>query len=211
MDFEKKDLRFAKMSEKSDKEEIKMSQSIGRSKFNKEEYIKKIQGMYDSQLLKEIMDNSDMGEYILPFVGNLSKFYDKLDEEYLSAEEVCSDSEAHLHNWIPILLRQIKRYVADLGYTDFEEYEMDIEEGLEEDNPEYIDALLEKEMKSKEARDAGFEINEYGEIIRSNNTKTPLQQKEEELSSLEEEEKKISKTEAIIKKEMDKKGKGIGE
>ena len=103
MDFEKKDLRFAKMSEKSDKEEIKMSQSIGHSKFNKEEYIKKIQGMDDSQLLKEIMDNSDMGEYILPFVGNLSKFYDKLDEEYLPAEEVGSDSEAHLHNWIPIL------------------------------------------------------------------------------------------------------------
>lgn len=59
-------------------------------------------------------------------------------------------------------------------------------------------------------KESNFEIDEYGEIIRPNN-KTPLQQKEEELSSLKEEEKKISETEALIKKEMDKKGKGIGE
>ena len=174
MDSEKNDLKYALMLEKQDEKEIKMSQSIG-NKLDKDEYVKKIQEMNSYQLLNEIKENADMGEYILPFVDNLSELYDRLEDEYLPDYEISSDKEAYLHNWIPLLLRQIQRYVADLGYTDFEEYEMDIEEGLEEDSAEYIDALLEREMKSKEARDAGFEINEYGEIIRPNNTKTPLQ------------------------------------
>ena len=66
-------------------------------------------------------------------------------------------------------------------------------------------------QKNISEKEPNFEINEYGEIIRPNNTKTPLQQKEEELSLLEEEEKKISQAEAVIKKEIDKKGKDIGE
>lgn len=61
------------------------------------------------------------------------------------------------------------------------------------------------------SKEPNFEINEYGEIIRTNNTRTPLQQKEEELTSLEAEAKTISEAEALIKKEMDKKGKDIGE
>ncbi len=69
------------------------------------------------------------------------------------------------------------------------------------------ESILEQQENSEEA---GYEINEYGEIIRPNN-KTQLQQKEDELSSLEEEEKKISEAEALIKKEMDKKGKDLGE
>ena len=69
-------------------------------------------------------------------------------------------------------------------------------------------SLQQEKTKSEEP---SYEINEFGEIIRPNNTKTLLQQKEEELSSLEEEEKKISEVEALIKKEMDKKGKDIGE
>lgn len=47
---------------------------------------------------------------------------------------------------------------------------------------EEIDALLEKEIKSKEARDAGFEVDEYGEII------TPEKKTPEELESMSEEE-----------------------
>ena len=50
-----------------------------------------------------------------------------------------------------------------------------------------------------------------GIIMDFNTKKTLLQQKEEELSSLEEEEKKISETEELIKKEIDKKDKSIGE
>lgn len=38
---------------------------------------------------------------------------------------------------------------------------------------EEIEALAEREAKSKEARDAGFEINEYGEIIRPAREETP--------------------------------------
>ena len=67
-----------------------------------------------------------------------------------------------------------------------------------------------EDFVSSKENENGYEINEYGEIIRPNN-KTPLQQKEDELSSLEEEEKTISEAEALIKKEMDKKGKDIGE
>lgn len=38
---------------------------------------------------------------------------------------------------------------------------------------EEIETLAEREAKSKEARDAGFEINEYGEIIRPAREETP--------------------------------------
>lgn len=72
-----------------------------------------------------------------------------------------------------------------------------------------LEAPIQQEEKKLE--EPNFEINEFGEIIRKNNNKTPLQQKEDELYSLEEEEKKISEAEALIKKEMDKKGKDIGE
>ena len=68
----------------------------------------------------------------------------------------------------------------------------------------------ESSLEQKEnSEETGFEINEYGEIIRSNNTKTSLQQKEEELSSLEKEEKTISKAETLI--EQQRKGQYIGE
>lgn len=89
-----------------------------------------------------------------------------------------------------------------------------IEEGLsiEEAKKQWEQQLSSVQQKDKtKSEEPSYEINEYGEIIRPNNTKTSLQQKEEELSSLEEEEKKISEAEAIIKKEMDKKGKDIGE
>lgn len=68
----------------------------------------------------------------------------------------------------------------------------------------------ESSLEQKEnSEETGFEINEYGEIIRPNNTKTSLQQKEEELSSLEKEEKTISKAETLI--EQQRKGQDIGE
>lgn len=60
----------------------------------------------------------------------------------------------------------------------------ELEEFVEPSNDE-IEALLAKEMKSKSARDAGFEINEFGEIIRSSK---PLGEiSTEDLSKLEEE------------------------
>ena len=64
---------------------------------------------------------------------------------------------------------------------------------------------------SSEKSENAFEINEFGEIIRPNNTRTSLQQKEDELSSLKKKKKTISEAETLIKKEMDKKGKNIGE
>lgn len=60
----------------------------------------------------------------------------------------------------------------------------ELEEFVEPSNDE-IEALLAKEMKSKSARDAGFEVNEFGEIIRPSK---PLGEiSTEDLSKLEEE------------------------
>ena len=53
--------------------------------------------------------------------------------------------------------------------------------------------------------------NKHGIIIDFNTRRTLLQQKEEELSALEDDEKKISEVEALIKKKMDKENKNIGE
>ncbi len=53
-----------------------------------------------------------------------------------------------------------------------------------EERIEQIETLLAKEMKSKSARDAGFEVNEFGEIIRPSK---PLGEiSTEDLSKLEE-------------------------
>lgn len=96
-----------------------------------------------------------------------------------------------------------------------------------------------EEIKDAEREEDDFYINEYGEIIRQGNeevestsksneehskesidseleqwlnggkSKTPLQQKEEELSALEKEEKTISEAEALI--DQQKEGQDIGE
>lgn len=59
---------------------------------------------------------------------------------------------------------------------------MEYEESFRDAPSEEIDALLGKEIKSKEARDAGFEVDEYGEII------TPEKKTPEELEDMTEEE-----------------------
>lgn len=59
------------------------------------------------------------------------------------------------------------------------------------------------------ANDSTNVENDYNKHHKSK--RSVLQRKEDELSSLEEEEKTISEAEALIKKEMDKKGKDIGE
>lgn len=56
---------------------------------------------------------------------------------------------------------------------------------FEQPSSHEIEALLAKEMKSKTARDAGFEINEFGEIIRPGKTLGEIST--EDLSKLEEE------------------------
>lgn len=59
---------------------------------------------------------------------------------------------------------------------------MAYEESFRDTPSEEIDTLLEKEIKSKEARNLGFEVDEYGEII------TPEKKTPEELESMSEEE-----------------------
>ena len=96
------------------------------------------------------------------------------------------------------------KYIVDtkyiIGYVNKRDKKIEF-------NPRYYD--FDKFQENKE--EPKFEINEFGEIIRTENTKTPLQQREEELAELEEEEKKISEAEALIKKELDKKENGKGE
>ena len=75
---------------------------------------------------------------------------------------------------------------------------MAYEESFRDTPSEEIDALLEKEIKSKEARNLGFEVDEYGEII------TPEKKTPEELESMSEEElqQTIEENNKAIKKAL---------
>lgn len=86
-------------------------------------------------------------------------------EAYAGGEERRKQNERELQEDI--------EYAEKLRNAPFEELE----------NPSYIDALIDKEVKSIEARDSSFEINEYGEIIRP-----AKQQTVDELRNMSEEE-----------------------
>lgn len=111
----------------------------------------------------------------------------KQEEEYSEMVQLEADEKARKE--------KEKREAEYQQYDNYEEeYEgqtpqekellesMAYEESFRDASSEEIDALLEKEIKSKEARDAGFEVDEYGEII------TPEKKTPEELESMSEEE-----------------------
>lgn len=80
-----------------------------------------------------------------------------------------------------ILVRKTKKYdiIMSLLYSVSSKIlEMEEEREKFEYSEEEIDALAEREAKSKEARDAGFEVDEYGEII------TPGKKTPEELEEM---------------------------
>ena len=104
--------------------------------------------------------------------------YSKLMQTRKSYTEMAEDGhEVDNHEWEinSGLIEMIEEYIkANLELSEF----------VQPSNDE-IEALLAKEMKSKSARDAGFEVNEFGEIIRPSK---PLGEiSTEDLSKLEEE------------------------
>ena len=94
-------------------------------------------------------------------------------EEYLTAIERCQQTQKEKYAKMAEKRKQTEKELLE---------SMAYEESFRDASSEEIDALLEKEIKSKEARDAGFEVDEYGEII------TPEKKTPEELESMSEEE-----------------------
>lgn len=93
---------------------------------DKDEFEERIQEMNDEQLAEEIMEHPEMAEYIVPFVDDLSAFYDIIAENYIPDCYVVSDEEARLNRWIPKILGEIKDYLHNgLNCYSFEEYEQD--------------------------------------------------------------------------------------
>ena len=108
----------------------------------------------------------------------IKKQYEKLLEKRESYKQMAEDGhEVDNLEWKinSGLIEMIEEYIkANLELSEF----------VQPSNDE-IEALLAKEMKSKSARDAGFEVNEFGEIIRPSK---PLGEiNTEDLSKLEEE------------------------
>ena len=108
----------------------------------------------------------------------IKKQYEKLLEKRESYKQMAEDGhEVDNLEWEinSGLIEMIEEYIkANLELSEF----------VQPSNDE-IEALLAKEMKSKSARDAGFEVNEFGEIIRPSK---PLGEiSTEDLSKLEEE------------------------
>ena len=108
----------------------------------------------------------------------IKKQYEKLLEKRESYKQMAEDGhEVDNLEWKinSGLIEMIEEYIkANLELSEF----------VQPSNDE-IEALLAKEMKSKSARDAGFEVNEFGEIIRPSK---PLGEiSTEDLSKLEEE------------------------
>ena len=108
----------------------------------------------------------------------IKKQYEKLLEKRESYKQMAEDGhEVDNLEWKinSGLIEMIEEYIkANPELSEF----------VQPSNDE-IEALLAKEMKSKSARDAGFEVNEFGEIIRPSK---PLGEiSTEDLSKLEEE------------------------
>lgn len=109
-----------------------------------------------------------------------------------------------------------KYTTAKYNYEKFGSSEMEIEEDEIEGSDKLV-KICQKAIKDfpqvyREVRNGTYNKDKFlSSELPIQQEKTSLQQKEEELSSLEEEEKKISKAEAVIKKEINKTGKDIGE
>ena len=131
--MEKNDMYIFLVDEESDPKQIAHARAVFR--IDADKFIEKIQEMDDTELANEIIKHPEMGEYIFPFVDDLSAFYDEIKECYIPTREVASDNEVHLNRWVPVVLREIKRYITrELHYKDFDEYEEARYKKIEYDN-----------------------------------------------------------------------------
>lgn len=152
---------------------------------------------------EEMTPNEKEYEDTLVLIENAERRIEELEEE---RENTDDERIGEIDDLIQDEKDEIERLEEQAGTL---KYRIEMEElGTSEDleNPSYIDALFEREKKSKEARDSGFEINEYGEIIRPAKQQTVDELKnmsEEELQGLiEKNNKTIEQNNKILKKSL---------
>lgn len=176
----------------------------------------------DRDIAEHDMKMEDLGTS-LPIMENedIAKKYEELLSERIEMLKAEEDGEkrdkkawelnSHLIELVEIFAESSpelqERLMEEKQIASREYYGDDKEEVVEfeDDDPEYIDALLEREIRTKEARDAGFEINEYGEIIRS--AKQPTTEElekmsEEELQEMIEKNNRIIESNKTLKKSL---------
>ena len=216
-----------------DSKEIAKARAVFR--LDKDKFIEQIREMDDTELANEILKHPEMGEFIFPFVDDLSAFYDEINEYYIPDSEVVSDEEARLNRWVPTVLRQIKRYVREeLHYKDFDEYDEarynkiqyknflrnledmisfgyspeEVIEFCEEQGYNFDDLYDATSLRDAyESNNIDYSIGDITKAIEtSRQAKTPLQQREAELASLEAEAKTITEAEALVDKQNARQG-----
>lgn len=155
---------------------------------------------------EEMTPNEKEYEDTLVLIENAERRIEELEEERENTDDERFERIGEIDDLIQDEKDEIERLEEQAGTL---KYRIEMEElGTSEDleNPSYIDALFEREKKSKEARDSGFEINEYGEIIRPAKQQTVDELKnmsEEELQGLiEKNNKTIEQNNKILKKSL---------
>lgn len=190
------------------------------------EYVLSVLGSDLGNTFKYIDDELKKDKsFIIEAIKRNPNVYTSIDEEFKNDKDITLElaknwsyamqySGDSLKGDMDIILESIRTNSGAFG--DIEKNVMQyVDEELKE-TPEFKKQVEEfQELLKKESQFVMKKIEEGLSIEEAKKQweqqLSSEQQKEDELSSLEEEEKKISEAEALIKKEMDKKGKDIGE
>lgn len=160
--------------------------------------------------------NEELGKNLVDRYASVSEYVGGDDYPNSKIELVRGYHNIELYLTEKVDENKYKYTTAKYNYEKFGSSEMEIEEDEIEGSDKLV-KICQKAIKDfpqvyREVRNGTYNKDKFlSSELPIQQEKTSLQQKEEELSSLEEEEKKISKAEAVIKKEMNKTGKDIGE
>ena len=160
--------------------------------------------------------NEELGKNLVDRYASVSEYAGGDDYPNSKIELVRGYHNIELYLTEKVDENKYKYTTAKYNYEKFGSSEMEIEEDEIEGSDKLV-KICQKAIKDfpqvyREVRNGTYNKDKFlSSELPIQQEKTSLQQKEEELSSLEEEEKKISKAEAVIKKEINKTGKDIGE
>ena len=190
-------------------------------------------------VVSKILDDPErMDEIFRENIDDLQELYEVLESELLPDNSPLDDAGVYHNSTIREAMDTLSRnYEVDenLDYVDValgtgdEEVSEITDEDLkiaDEQSDEFYAEHPEMDDRPDSQKPEGISINEFGKIIREGKQETtispeleewlnggmsPLKKREEELSSLEAEEKTISEAEALLDKQTAKEGKNKGE
>jgi len=186
-------------------------------------------------VVSKILDDPErMDEIFRENIDDLQELYEVLESELLPDNSLLDDVGVYHNSTIREAMDNLSRnYEVDenLDYVDvaLDTGDEEVSEITDEDlkiADEQLDEFYAEHPEMDDRPDSVISINEFGEIIREGKQETtispeleewlnggmsPLKKREEELSSLEAEEKTISEAEALVDKQTAKEGKNKGE